>query len=72
LGLGFHTGAHAIERSAVQNSLSCALRAGINGVASALYCQWSVAGLMRQARARLDELRIVADVLTTGMLRTAR
>jgi hypothetical protein len=72
LGLGFHTGAHVIEHGAVQSSLDGALRVGINGVASALFCQWSVAGLLRQARARIDELRIVADVLTTGMLRTTR
>jgi hypothetical protein len=72
LGLGFHTGGHAIEHGAVQSSLDGALRAGINGVASALFCQWSAAGLMRQARARIDELRIVADVLSTGMLRTTR
>jgi hypothetical protein len=73
LGLGFQPGgADTIERAVVQSSLDCALRAGVHGVTTALFCQWSVAGLVRQARARIDELRVVADVLTRGMLRTTR
>jgi hypothetical protein len=73
LGLGFQPGGtDTIQRAVVQRSLDCALRAGVNGVATALFCQWSVAGLVRQAHARIDELRVVADVLTRGIIRTTR
>jgi biopolymer transport protein ExbB/TolQ len=73
LGLGFSpSGAETIDAASVQSALDCALRAVATGFTTAVFCQVSVASLQRQARARLDELRIVADALTSQMPRTAR
>jgi hypothetical protein len=48
------------------------VRAFVTGFATSLFCQLSVTNLLRQARTRNDELRIVAEVLTGQMLRTTR
>jgi hypothetical protein len=73
LGLGFSPGgAETIDAANVQSALDCALRVVATGFTTAVFCQLSVASLQRQARARLDELRIVADALTSQMPRTAR
>jgi hypothetical protein len=73
LGLAFQpSDAAAIAVGSAQSTLDGALRAVIIGFTTAAFCQLSVAVLQRQARARLAELRVVADLLTSQMVRTTR
>jgi len=73
LSLGFQSnGREAIGVGSVQAALDAALRVFATGFTSAVFCQASVAILQRQATARLDEMRMVANALTSQMTRTSR
>ena len=73
LSLGFsgEPGA-AIAASTVQAALDCALRSLATGFATAAFCPLAGAFLQRQASARLDEVRIVAEMLASQMRRMTR
>jgi hypothetical protein len=73
LGLGFQSDPSAtIGAAHVQSALDGALRVVATGFSTAAFCHASVTILQRQARARLDELRIVSAALTSHMSRTTR
>ena len=71
LAFGGAAGA-AIAASTVQAALDCALRSLATGFASAVFCPLAGAFLQRQASARVEEVRIVAEMLASQMHRMTR
>jgi hypothetical protein len=73
LSLTFERSAGApIPTRLVHSAIECALRATVTGMTTAAFCQLSVTSLQRQAAARLLEVRIVSEALTSQMIRTTR
>jgi biopolymer transport protein ExbB/TolQ len=73
LGLGFGGDpGSALAASTVQAALDCALRALATGFATVLFCPLASAFLQRQSLERLEEARIVAEMLASQMSRMTR
>jgi hypothetical protein len=69
LGLGFQLDQPGLSASHTQHVLDSALRLGVIGLTTSVFCQLSAANLQRQALARLDEVRVVSETLLATLSR---